>query len=176
MFLIGFPLLLVPFAIYNIVAFLMGVSWTGTLASVTMKSGGDWTMSLGDILVTLSIALLFVEMMKAARNLRGFVDHGLSVVLFLGMAAEFVLVKEAVSATFFLILTMSFFDMLGGFILAFRPGRRDMVLEHVEPSSEIAEPVPAPEPPRPGPAAPVQAPATTEHGAPQDERAAHTSS
>ena len=32
MFLLGFPLLLIPFAIYNIIAFLMpGVSWTGAL-------------------------------------------------------------------------------------------------------------------------------------------------
>ena len=68
MFLIGFPLLLVPFAIYNIVAFLMpGVSWTGTLATVHMMSGADWAMSGGDVLVTLAILLLFVEMMKAAR-------------------------------------------------------------------------------------------------------------
>ena len=30
MFLIGFPLLVIPFAIYNMIAFLMpGVSWTG---------------------------------------------------------------------------------------------------------------------------------------------------
>jgi hypothetical protein len=176
MFLIGFPLLLVPFAIYNIVAFLIGVSWSGTLASVTMKSGGDWTMSLGDILVTLSIALLFVEMMKAARNVRGFVDHGLSIVLFFGMAAEFVLVREAASATFFLILMMSFFDMLGGFILAFRSGRRDMILEHVEPAREVVEPIPAPEPSTPAPAEPVPAPTITEHQAPPPERAAHTSS
>jgi hypothetical protein len=37
MFILGFPLLLVPFAIYNIIAFLMpGVSWTGTLTTVHM--------------------------------------------------------------------------------------------------------------------------------------------
>ena len=69
MFLIGFPLLLVPFAIYNIVAFLMpGVSWTGTLATVHMKSGADWAMSGGDVLVTLAILLLFVEMVKVVRH------------------------------------------------------------------------------------------------------------
>ena len=68
MFLVGFPLLLVPFAIYNIVAFLMpGVSWTGTLATVQVMSGADWAMSGGDVLVTLAVLLLFVEMMKAAR-------------------------------------------------------------------------------------------------------------
>ena len=60
MFILGFPLLLVSFAIYNIIAFLMpGVSWTGTLTSVHMMSGGDWTMSAGDMLVALSIVLLF---------------------------------------------------------------------------------------------------------------------
>ena len=99
MFLIGFPLLLVPFAIYNIVAFLMpGVSWTGTLATVHMMSGADWAMSGGDVLVTLAVLLLFVEMMKAARaGTRGIVDHGLSLLLFLGMLAEFLLVKQAAS-------------------------------------------------------------------------------
>ena len=34
MYLIGFPLLLIPFAIYNMIAFLMpGVSWTDTLTT-----------------------------------------------------------------------------------------------------------------------------------------------
>lgn len=173
MFLIGFPLLLVSFAIYNIIAFLMpGVSWSGTLATVTMKSGGDWTMSPGDILVTLSIALLFVEMMKAARNARGWVDHCLAILLFLGMAAEFVLVRQAASATFFLILVMSFFDVLGGFLLAFRSRRRDAVLEHVEPASEVAESALASQPPPP--AAPVSPAA--DHTAPPPERATPTSS
>ena len=42
MFMLGFPLLLIPFAIYNIIAFLMpGVSWTGTIATVRMVSDAD---------------------------------------------------------------------------------------------------------------------------------------
>ena len=50
MSLIGFPLLLIPFAIYNIIAFVMpGVSWTGTLTTMHMVSGGEWTMSSGDL-------------------------------------------------------------------------------------------------------------------------------
>ena len=95
MFLIGFPLLLVPFAIYNIVAFLMpGVSWTGTLATVHMKSGADWALSGGDLLTVLALLLLFVEMAKVVRlGRRSIVDHGLALLLFLGMLAEFVLVS-----------------------------------------------------------------------------------
>ncbi len=152
MFLIGFPLLLVPFAIYNIVAFLMpGVSWTDTLATVHMKSGADWAMSGGDVLVTLAILLLFVEMMKAARiGRRGIVDHGLSLLLFVAMLAEFVLVRQAASATFFLLLVMSFFDVLGGFTLMLRSARRAATVEtheaapaSVEPAPEKAAPAPA---------------------------------
>jgi hypothetical protein len=144
MFLIGFPLLLVPFAIYNIIAFLMpGVSWTGTLATVHMMSGADWAMSGGDVLVTLAILLLFVEMMKAARaGARGIVDHGLSLLLFLAMLAEFLLVKQAASATFFLILVMSFFDVVGGFTLELRSRRHNGIAEHVEPMPETVEPAP----------------------------------
>ena len=55
MYLLGFPLLLITFAVYNIVAFLMpGVSWTGMLFSVHMVSGADWTMSASDLLLTLA--------------------------------------------------------------------------------------------------------------------------
>ena len=59
MFMLGFPLLLIPFAIYNIIAFLMpGVTWTGVVATVHMASGADWTMSTGDILIALAIVLI----------------------------------------------------------------------------------------------------------------------
>src|SRR5471032_2850691 len=113
MFLIGFPLLLIPFAIYNIIAFLMpGVSWIGTLTTVHMVSGGDWTMSAGDMLITLAFLLLLGEMMKSTRiGIRTVIDHGLSLILFLGMMVEFLLVRQAATATFFLLLVVSFIDV-----------------------------------------------------------------
>jgi len=90
MYLLGFPLLLIIFAIYNIIAFLMpGVSWTGSITSVHMMSGGDWTMSAGDMLIVLAIILLFAEMMKSTRiGVRSVVDHGLSLLLFLAMIVD----------------------------------------------------------------------------------------
>lgn len=137
MFILGFPLLLVPFAIYNIIAFLMpGVSWTGTLTTVHMMSGGDWTMSAGDFLIVLSILLLFGEMMKSTRiGMRTVVDHGLSLVLFLAIMAEFLLVKQAATSTFFLLVVISFVDVLGGFAVSLRSARRDMTIEGTLPTS-----------------------------------------
>jgi hypothetical protein len=131
MFLIGFPLLIIPFAIYNIIAFLMpGVSWTGVLISVHMVSGADWTLSSGDVLITLAILLLFGEMMKSTRiGIRTVVDHALSLILFLGMLVEFLLVKQAATATFFLLLVISFVDVLGGFAVTLRTAQRDLTIE-----------------------------------------------
>jgi membrane-anchored protein YejM (alkaline phosphatase superfamily) len=131
MFVLGFPLLLVPFAIYNIIAFLMpGVSWTGTLTTVHMMSGGDWTMSAGDFLIVLAILLLFGEMMKSTRiGIRSVVDHGLSLVLFLAIMAEFLLVRQAATSTFFLLLVISFVDVLGGFAVTLRSAQRDLTVE-----------------------------------------------
>ena len=131
MFILGFPLLLVPFAIYNIIAFLMpGVSWSGTLTTVHMMSGGDWTMSAGDFLIVLSILMLFGEMMKSTRiGMRSVVDHGLSLILFLAIMAEFLLVRQAATATFFLLLVISFIDVLGGFAVSLRSAQRGLTVE-----------------------------------------------
>ena len=134
MFMLGFPLLLVPFAIYNIIAFLMpGVTWTGVVSTVHMVSGADWTMSVGDILIALAIFLLCGEVLKSTRiGIRTVVDHALSLILFLGMLVEFLLVKQAATATFFLLLVVSFIDVLSGFAVTLRSAQRDLTVEGIE--------------------------------------------
>ena len=134
MFMLGFPLLLVPFAIYNIIVFLMpGVSWTGVVTTVHLASGADWTMSAGDMLLALAIVLLCGEVLKSTRiGMRTVVDHALSLILFLGMLVEFILVKQAATATFFLLLVVSFIDVLSGFAVTLRSAQRDLTVEGVE--------------------------------------------
>ncbi len=130
MFLIGFPLLIIPFAIYNIVAFVMPTSWTDILTRVHMVSGVDWTMSLGDIVIALAVLLLFLEMLKSTRiGIRTVIDHSLSLLLFLAMLVEFLLVKQAASSTFFLLLVVSFVDVIGGFAVTLRSAQRDLTVE-----------------------------------------------
>jgi len=136
MFALGFPLLLVPFAIYNIIAFLMpGLSWTGAVTTVHLVSGGDWSMSIGDILIAFSIVVLFGEMMKATRiGIRTVVDHGLSLLLFLVMLVEFIVVRQAASATFFLLLIIGIVDVMGGFAITLRSAQRDLTVEGTVPN------------------------------------------
>ena len=134
MFMLGFPLLLVPFAIYNIIAFLMpGVSWTSALISIHLASGAECSLSPGDMLIVLAILLLFGEVMKSTRiGVRTVVDHALSLILFVGMLVEFILVKQAASATFFVLLVISFIDVLSGFAVTLRTAQRDVTVEGVE--------------------------------------------
>jgi hypothetical protein len=131
MYLIGIPLLLLPFAIYNIVAFLMpGVAWSAPLFSVHMMSGATWTMSAGDMLIAFAILMLFGEVLKSTRIvLRTVVDHGLSLVLFLAMVVEFILVPQTSTGTFFTLLVLSFVDVLGGFVVTLRSAQRELTIE-----------------------------------------------
>src|SRR3989304_9702651 len=105
MFLIGFPLLIVPFVIYNMFAFLFGVTnWTTPFTSVQIISGGVWQIAPGDLLIAFSIVILFVEILKSTRmGVRSIVDHMLSMLIFIAMIIEFLLVERAATSTFFLL-------------------------------------------------------------------------
>jgi hypothetical protein len=132
MSLFGIPLLLIPFAIYNIVAFMMpGVSWSGTVTSVHMVSGADWTMTPGAYLIAFAVLVLLLETIKATRtSARTIIDHALSLVLFLGMMVEFILVPQASTSTFFILLVIAFIDVVGGFAVTLRTAQRDLTIEN----------------------------------------------
>jgi len=134
MMFIGFPLLLIPFAIYNILAFLTpGVSFTDPLLTIPMLSGGEWQISVGDLLVMLGILLLFLEILKATRlGVRSIVDHMLSLILLIAMLGEFVMVARVATSTFFLLILLSFVDVISGFSVTIRTAQRDMSVEGVE--------------------------------------------
>ena len=136
MYLIGFPLLVIPFAIYNMIAFLTpGLGWTSDVASIRLISGQDWTVTPEDVLLGFSILLLGIEVIKATRmGLRGIVDHILSMVLFIAMLVEFLLVARAGTSTFFILMVISLVDVMAGFIITARTAQRDIQIERTEPT------------------------------------------
>lgn len=130
MFLIGFPLLIIPFAIYNIFAFLFGVTdWIGPVTSIHIVSGAQWSISYGDMLIGFGIFVLFAEMLKATRiGVRSIIDHMLSMLIFVAMLLEFLLVQRAATSAFFLLMLIAFVDVLGGFTITIRTAERDINL------------------------------------------------
>ena len=131
MYLIGFPLLVIPFAIYNMIAFLTPtLSWTDKVATIHLISGQEWTITPEEILLAFAILLLGVEIIKATRlGIRGIVDHILSMLLFIAMLVEFLLVERAGTSTFFLLLIIALVDVLVGFTVSVRTSTRQVEIQ-----------------------------------------------
>jgi O-antigen ligase len=88
---------------------------------------------MGDMLMIFAILILFVEIVKATRlGSRSIVDHILSLVLFIAMLGEFMIVRQAATSTFLLLVTLSFVDVVGGFSVTIRSSQRDIALEGIE--------------------------------------------
>src|SRR6188474_3903251 len=123
---VGFQLLLIPLAIYNIIVFLMpGVSFTDPLVKLTLMSGAEWTVTLSDVLLALAILLLLCEVIKGARpGAKYLTDHLLSLLVFGGAAAEFVLLPQFGTSTFFLLTLLALVDFLSGIALRRRRGAK----------------------------------------------------
>ncbi|WEK57358.1 MAG: hypothetical protein P0Y52_12530 [Candidatus Brevundimonas phytovorans] len=134
--LIAIPLLIVPVVIYNLVVLLGGSAPDAVLGQtsvlgevlfrVPMTSGAVWSVSVGDLILFLSLILLFVELLKSTSSQRvAIVNHALSMVLFVVCLVEFLLLPGFAGSVFFLILTMVLLDVLAGFIVTIIASRRD---------------------------------------------------
>jgi hypothetical protein len=134
MYLIAFPLLLVPFALYNMVAFLLGLSFGDTLFEIPLLSGRTMPVNTGDFLMVLGVLLIYLEFLKVTRFRRKPVmDHMLSLILFGAMAFEFSAVPKAQTSPFLVLLTLSFVDVVGGFSLVPRRQRPAPAVETPDP-------------------------------------------
>jgi len=156
---IGFPLLLIPLAIYNIIAFLMPeVRFEAPLFKLALMSGTEWPVTLSDMLIAVGILLLLFEVIKGARpGAKYFTDHLLSLIVFGAAAAEFVLWPKFGTSTYFLLTALALVDFLSGLALRRRRGAAVAAAPAVSRKSarQAAPPVAEPsfEPARAAPAA-----------------------
>ncbi|MCG6205761.1 hypothetical protein LPW26_14000 [Rhodopseudomonas sp. HC1] len=147
MSIIGFPLLLIPIAICNIVIFMMpGVGFDAALTRVPLPSGAVWTISGGDMLVAFGVLLLLFEVIKAGRpGAKYLTDHLLSLLVLAGTVAEFVLLPQFANPTVFLLATLMLVDFFAGIALRRRPQPRVAhQAAEVEPETAPTEPATAP--------------------------------
>ncbi|MDQ1155044.1 hypothetical protein [Brevundimonas sp. SORGH_AS_0993] len=129
--LIAIPLLIIPVALYNILVLTGGVGQADALLndplfSVTMTSGAQWSVSWGDLILFVGLILLFFELIKSTSSQRiAIVNHALSMVLFIAVLIEFLLMQGFATSTFFLIVVMILLDVLAGFIVTIIASRKD---------------------------------------------------
>lgn len=132
-----FPLILVPVLIYNLVAF-GGVAMSGAPEAVVqnfgapalqvpMASSATWVVTWGDILVLISMTLLFIELLKStSTGASAIFNHALSMLVFIVCLVEFLLHPAFATSTFFLIMMMSLLDVLAGVVVTIVSARRDV--------------------------------------------------
>jgi hypothetical protein len=123
------PLLVFAFILYNLVVLGMGVEGLNKpiLDKLRLLSGGEWTFTVGDFILLATLFLLFIEIVKSTFTTTStLIDHALSMVLFIAILVEFLMVKQAATSVFFLILVASLIDVIAGYTIGIRVARRDL--------------------------------------------------
>ena len=126
----AFPMILLVLIGYNAVVFTSGVGQLGhVVLSINMTSGALWSLTVSDVLITAALFLLFIEVLKATRTGAGTIlDHLLSTLVFIACLVEFIIVREAATSTFFLIMVIAFIDVVAGYSVSIRSARRDLAV------------------------------------------------
>jgi hypothetical protein len=137
--LIALPLLVIPVVLYNLVVLTELMGGGGSVAadtalreamfSIPMASGSSWNVGVGDLILFLSLILLFFELLKSTSSQKvAIVNHALSMIVFVVCLVEFLLIKGFATSTFFLIVVMVMLDVLAGFIVTIIAARKDFDL------------------------------------------------
>ena len=125
------PLLIVPLVLYNLAVFSFmggsGAGWTAAVGAVPMVSGVSWSITWGDLLVILGLVALCIEVIKSTNTGRSSVlEHIVSTVVFIVFLVEFLLAPAAATSVFFILMIMSFIDVVAGFTVSITSAGRDV--------------------------------------------------
>jgi glucan phosphoethanolaminetransferase (alkaline phosphatase superfamily) len=101
---------------------------------VPLLSGKSWAISVGDIVVGLTVATGFIEVLKSSSLARGqMVDFVLTAVLFVLVLIEFLYFPWAQTSVFFFIVLALFLDLVIGYTVGVRVARRDLAIQRFAP-------------------------------------------
>ena len=126
------PLITIPLVLYNLIAVTgSGGDMDGLLRRVLfgipLPSGGRWSFSTGDLLILITLCLLFIELIKSTfTSVSVMIDHMLATVVFIICLIEFLVVKSCATSVFFMIMIAALIDVVAGFSISMRAARRDI--------------------------------------------------
>ncbi|MBX9863995.1 MAG: hypothetical protein K2Y42_14715 [Hyphomicrobium sp.] len=135
------PLTFFVFILYNVLVLFSGSAGTeggdGAAAArallateifgIPMISGATWSFTWGDLILTITLFVLFAEILKATyTSTSSLVDHGLSMLVFIAALIEFIVVPQAATSVFFLVLVALLVDVIAGFTIGIRVAKRDI--------------------------------------------------
>lgn len=144
----AFPLFIIPVGIYCLIALTSngdpvtlthGATVLSEKASPLMAIlgqkffavpmiGGDieWVLTKGDALLLLSIAVLFMEILKStSTGTATIMNHALSMIVFIVCLMLFLLHPNFATSVFFILTVMALLDVLAGVVVTIVSARRD---------------------------------------------------
>jgi len=120
------PLFLILFIVYNTLT-MTGVNLSGQIFNLHLISGASWAMNIGDALLVIGIFVLYIELVKSTRTQSStLIEHAFSLLVFIGFLIEFIVIKDAATSTFFLLMLMSLLDVMAGFTITVSTAMRDV--------------------------------------------------
>lgn len=140
-----FPLLSIPVIIYNLMAMTFsGKDGTGAVLTMAQQMGDPahavaripmvsegavWAVTSGDLLIILSMAFFFVEILKStSTGTSTIANHAVSMIVFIICLIEFLLFKNFATSVFFILTIMSLLDVLAGVVVTIISARRDFTV------------------------------------------------
>lgn len=126
------PLIVVAFILYNVIVLLGGNLPAAEILNqrifkVPMMNGAEWQFTWGDFIILVTMLLLFVEILKSTyTSSSSLLDHGLSMLVFIAILLEFILVPKAATSVFFFVLVATLIDVIAGYTIGIRVARRDL--------------------------------------------------
>lgn len=128
----NFPLMALALISYNGLIFGLGgdpVLWQAEIFTLPMMSGALWLYNLGDLMITVGLVLLFIEILKATRiGKMSILDHLLSILVLMIFLVEFLMVPAASTSVFFGLMVMTLIDVMAGLSVSIRSATRDVSL------------------------------------------------
>ncbi len=89
-------------------------------------SGDSWRLTIGALLLVLSLVLLLIEVIRATdTGSSAIMNHAFSMLLFIVCLVEFIVLQGFGTSVFFLITAMTLFDVVAGFTVGIVAARRD---------------------------------------------------
>ena len=142
-----FPLLVIPVALYNLLAIGFGGSvemanefgeiiradsapilslLNDRFLGLPMISGVDWILTKGDAILLLAVVFLFLEILKStSTGTSTIINHAVSMILFIVCLIQFLLLPNFATSTFFILMSMTLLDVLAGVVVTIVSARRE---------------------------------------------------
>ena len=94
---------------------------------VQLISGTAWGLTFGEILITVALLLLFIEIFKSTRSgTASILDHLLSTFVLILYIVLFLIWDRAGTGVFFILTSITLIDVLCGFTVSISAARRDV--------------------------------------------------